>query len=493
MKTFIKKSLAVLLAIMMLSSTLVCFAANDVSLNEEAAAAHYGQYKNYLLLGDSAASGYRDVLESNDGNDLYNQVYNQSVYTIVKDSYADIIGKAIGAETVKSFAAPGYRTIEMRYMLEDDYRDACEDPYLFTPSQLYWFESHPYEEGDNGYHAPGSEYFRTEMQKAIAEADLITIGIGGNDWGEYLKWVLGDILAEENVADEYIQEAKEILDKSTMPSETIATIVDIAHKAGALRALVEKLPKALEYGLGNFYTNWYYIVEDIYALNPDVTLMVMGMGDSGKKGYYYGYNGEADQKIEVAEQDETTAAATEFILGLVLGIANGPLKEGAAKYGYTYVDTNGATFVTYHQDADGHMFIANKVIEALPNADIYNKFSDVTPANKYYSAVEYVVANGIMTGREDGTFGLDEVITKGEFAAAMNVINGTDNKTDKTADATAVHLMFAFLKGAFEKDAAGFFKTLALAMKVVADSNFDLGATITRAAAADYLMTYGNI
>lgn len=492
MKKFMKKSLAVLLALVMLSSTFVCFAANDVSLNEEAAKTHYGQYKNYLLLGDSAASGYRDVLEEDDGNDIYNQKYNQSVYTIVEDSYADIIGKAIGAETVKSFAAPGYRTIEMRYMLEDDYRDACEDPYLFTPSQLYWFEKHPYP-GDNGYHSPGDEYFRTEMQNAIAEADLITIGIGGNDWGEYLKWVLGDILAEENVADEYIQEAKEILDKSTMPAETVATIVDIAHKAGALRALVEKLPEALNYGLSNFYTNWYYIVEDIYTLNPDVTLMVMGMGDSGKKGYYYGYNGEADKKIEVAEQDETTAAATELILGIVLGIANAPLKEGAEKYGYTYVDTNGATFVTYHQDADGHMFIANKVIEALPDADIFNKFSDVTPANKYYSAVEYVVANGLMTGRDDGTFGLDEIITKGEFAAALNVINGTDKATDKTNDATAIHLMFAFLKGAFQKDFAGFFKTFALAMKVIADNNFDFGASITRAEAAEYLQTFCNI
>lgn len=492
MKTFMKKSLAVLLAIMMLSSTIVCFAANDVSLNEEAANAHKGQYKNYLLLGDSAASGYRDVLESDDGNDLYNQTYNQSVYTIVKDSYADIIGKAIGAETVKSFAAPGYRTIEMRYMLEDDYRDACEDPYLFTPSQLYYFEKHPYP-GDNGYHSPGDEYFRTEMQKAIAEADLITIGIGGNDWGEYLKWVLGDVLEAENVADEYITEAKEILDKSTMPAETVATIVNIAHKAGALPALLEKLPAALDYGLGNFYTNWNYIVEDIYALNPDVTLMVMGMGDSGKKGYYYGYNGEPDKKIEVAAQDETTAKATELILGLILGIANGPLKNGVEKYGYTYVDTNGATFVTYHQDADGHMFIANKVIEALPDYNVYDKFEDVKPGNKYYNDIVYVVSNGIMAGREDGKFAPEAILTKGEFAAAMNAIDGTDKKTDKTKDATAIHLAFGFLGGITTKDAGGFFKTLALAMKVIADNNFDLGAGITRADAAQYLKTYSEI
>mgnify|MGYP003299473394 CR=1 FL=1 len=152
---------------------------------------HFHRISNYNLI-----SGYTDY------------AYRNTEFTFAPDSYSDFLAQDLGAELVP-LACPGFRTIEMRYMLEDDYRDACEDPYLFTPSQLYWFESHPYP-GDNGNHAPGSEYFRAEMKKAISEADLITIGIGGNDWGEYLKWVLGDILAEEHVADEYIQDAKEI-------------------------------------------------------------------------------------------------------------------------------------------------------------------------------------------------------------------------------------------------------------------------------------------
>lgn len=491
MKKFMKKSLAVLLAVMMLSSSFVCFAAtNEVSLNQEAADAHYGQFGKYLLLGDSAASGYRDVLESGDANDKYNRQYNQSVYTLVPGSYADIIGQAIGAET-SSMAAPGFRTIEMRYMLEDDFAATCEDEYLFHPSQLYWFDDIVCEcHGENLL--PGSEHFRELFKKSIAEADLITLGVGGNDWGEYLKWVLADVLEAENVADEYIAEAKEILDKSTMPTETIATVVDIAHKAGALRPLLETLPSALEYGLGGFYENWDIMIEDIYALNPDVTLMVMGMGDSGKKGYYYDYDGVKGEKIEVAEQDPTVAQATEVVLGLILGIANRPMKAGVSKYGYTYIDTNGATFVTYHQDADGHMFIANKVLEALPNAEVYGMFEDVNPGYKYYKVVEYVVANGIMTGR-DNLFAPDEIITKGEFAAALNAINGTDKATDKTNDATAIHLAFAFIGAAAKKDFVGFFKTLALAMTVLSDSNLVFGAGVTRIDAAQYLMTYSNI
>ena len=59
MKKVIKKSLAILCAFVMLSSTMTCFAAE---LNQDAVDLHYGQFENYLLLGDSVASGYRDEM-----------------------------------------------------------------------------------------------------------------------------------------------------------------------------------------------------------------------------------------------------------------------------------------------------------------------------------------------------------------------------------------------------------------------------------------------
>ena len=35
--------------------------------------------------------------------------------------------------------------------------------------------------------------------------------------------------------------------------------------------------------------------------------------------------------------------------------------------------------------------IANKIIEALPNKDIYDMFTDVTPGHKYYKEIEYQI------------------------------------------------------------------------------------------------------
>ena len=489
MNKFMKKALATLLALVMISSAFVCIAA--VELNQEAADAHKGQYNKYLLLGDSAATGYRDVLESGDKNDLYNQKYNQSVYTVVPGSYADIIGKAIDAETV-SFAGPGYRTIEVRYMLEDDYAATCEDKFLFWPSQLYVYKNQICE-CHNEAMLPGSQHFREAYQAAVAEADLITLGVGGNDWGEYLKWALGDVLLSENIGDKYIAEVKELLETTTMPMETIEKFVEIAHAASALPALLKAAPEALEYGLSTFYENWNHMIEAIYKLNPDVTLMVVSMSDSGNKGYYFDYDGVKGEKIPVAEQDEPTAAALGTIVDLIMGIGNGPMINGAEEYGYTYVDIDGATYVTFHYDADGHAFVANKILEALPNKDIFNKFDDVKPGHKFYSDVEYVVANGYMKGVKENTFGVDEAITVGQFYEAYNAILGTSKSTHSTKDMSASGFASALITGGVKKGFVGFFKSFGLAFKVVADNNAILTKSIARGQAAAYLKAFAEI
>ena len=181
MKNFLKASFAVVLVLAIISSTFTCFAAG---LNQKAVKEHKGQFKKYVLLGDSVASGYRDV--TCDGDDAYNKSYQETTYCRVPGSYADVLTKAIIEDnTMTAFAAPGFRTIEIRYMLEDDFDEA--DEYMFHPAQL------------NTVGDAGSEEFRAAYKKAIAEADLITLGVGGNDWGAYLGWVISDIFEKENV------------------------------------------------------------------------------------------------------------------------------------------------------------------------------------------------------------------------------------------------------------------------------------------------------
>ncbi len=361
MKKIFKTSFAFMLVFAIITSTLTCFA---IELNQEAVNEHRGQFENYLLLGDSVASGYRDVMCDED--DAYNKTYQETVYCRVPGSYADVLTKAIiEDDTMTAFAAPGYRTVEIRYMLEDDFDEA--DDYMFHPAQL------------NTVGDAGSEEYRTAYKKAVAEADLITLGVGGNDWGAYLGWVVSDIFEKENVADEYTEQLQGIIEGGTMDVETIKSLVEIVHLAGALPELVATLPSALSDGLSNFYKNWDIMIQDIYDLNPDVTLMVLGMSDNSVKGKYYGYNGEEGEPIstDAVTQSEVVTTIVDFIMT----VGNTPMIEGAEKFGYTYVDTAGTTYVESHPDADGHVYIANKIIEALPSVNSSDDENADTPDN----------------------------------------------------------------------------------------------------------------
>ncbi len=359
MRKLFKVSFAVILVFAIISSTLTCFAAE---LNQDAVNEHRGQFKKYVLLGDSVASGYRDVMSDED--DAYNKAYQETTYCRVPGSYADVLTKAIIEDnTMTAFAGPGFRTIEIRYMLEDDFTET--DEYMFHPAQL------------NSVGDAGSEEYRKAYKKAIAEADLITLGVGGNDWGAYLGWVIADIFEKENVADKYMAKLQEIVANCSFDTEMVEDLVELAHVAGALPEVVATLPQALSYGLGNFYKNWDIMIQDIYDLNPDVTLMVIGMSDNSLKGKYFGYNGEEAKPIN-AESTEPSAVVTT-IVDFIMSVGNGPMIEGEEKFGYIYVDTAGTTYVESHPDADGHVYIANKIIEALPSVESPSGDGDVTP------------------------------------------------------------------------------------------------------------------
>jgi len=486
MKRNFKKVLAVVLTLVMLSSTfVVSFAATE--LNKDAVAMHYGQYKNYVLLGDSIASGYRDEVTEND--EAYNELHKDSTYYRYTGSYSDVLANAIIEDkSMTALAAPGFRTIEMRYMLEDDFAATCTDPYLFHTSHLYVYEDEVCP-CHNVKMLPGSEHFRDEFKTSISEADLITLGIGGNDWGAYLTWVLDDLIEKEAPSDKYAEFAGEIaatIANGNLDMTTVEKLLEIAHYIGILPELLLQLPKEVDYGLTNFYKNWDIMIQDIYALNPDVTLMVVGMGDNGIKGKYYDYDGVVGGPVTGGIVGETEGAM-KYVIDLILGIGNAPMIEGARKFGYTYVDTNGASYVDSHPDKDGHVFIANKIIEALPDPEVKGMFEDLKPGDKYYSAVEYVVANGIMTGLTETTFGADEAITSGQLNAAINAITGANGSTNSTAKAKMLEFALAMLTGGAKKGFVGFFKGVGLMMRVMAENSFNVSAAITRGEAANYL------
>lgn len=214
MKKFIKKSVTIILACIMAFSAVTCFAADGKQ---------YYDYGTYVLLGDSVASGHNDL------------VYVDSEFKRVEDSYGAYVADELGVEYIP-MACPGTRTIDMRYMLEDDYP---ADDYLF-------------------HDAHDVEVMKAripEYRKAISEAGLITLGVGGNDFGTFLTWVIADELEKNDSCAEYVKALRDLMEQGGADDDVLAKLdkaIELAKVMGALPELMRVLPKAIKYGIENF-------------------------------------------------------------------------------------------------------------------------------------------------------------------------------------------------------------------------------------------------
>ncbi len=386
MKKLLKKTTAIFLTLVMLSGMFTCFAYDfgdkDVS-----------GYKSYLLLGDSIASGWSDV------EDI------ESRFQRVEGSYGAYVADDLGVEEYYPMACIGFRTVEMRYILEEDYE---ADRFLYYSISK--------EDMDNIY-APA-------MIEAIKKVDLITLNVGGNDWGSFLGWhVFEELDKAELENEEFLAQLEGYLNDAEFIS--FDTVVEIASYCNAIPELVQVLPKALEEGLSNYFINWNYMIEDILALNPDVTLMVIGMFDNSL------------QDPESPYVSDDSSINTTNVLGslgqTIIDVANLPMKEGASKYGYIFVDTTGTLCEEHHPsrtENGGHRFIADRILEALPDSSF--PFTDVDKSAEYYNAVEYLYRNGIMEGTSATTFSPDEAVTSAELEKALFAITGTENLVAKS-------------------------------------------------------------
>ena len=392
MKT-LKRALAVILAFILISSSMVCFAADSGKV--------YHKYDKYVLLGDSIASGYTDF------------AYRNTEFTLAPDSYSDFLARDLGAELVP-LACPGFRTLEMRYIFEDDYRP--DDKYLFNaiPNTPGWM----------------IQMMIPDIRKEVADADIITLGIGGNDWGAYLGWVMTEVQDNNKLPDEYVEELKSYLKSASFDDNIIAEIVNLAHQMNALDELIEAIPEAVMYGFGTYMENWDYLIQDIYDLNPDVTLVVVGM-------YSSKYSTTKEAPDVVIESEPVKATVEQMIIDY----ANKPMIESKDKFGYIYVDTEGTIVEVSHPNVAGNRFIADRILEALPDARF--DLTDINASNDNYKAVEYMYLNGLMNGTADKTFNGDAAMTKADFSALMSNYNTIYPASTSTKAVTLMEVKLA--------------------------------------------------
>ncbi len=343
----VRKTIAAFLALLML-----------LSLSGVAAFAKSGQtvktYKTYTSFGDSVAAAvsttaYKKAHATKDAKTNY--------FVRVPGSYADRVGKAVKAKKVYPLAQPGMRSTELRMLLSNDFNGDFHEKYIANALIGYTNPSKKYK-GDD----PVGEYLklRGKYQKAVKEADLITVGIGFNDvWFALLAAAVE--FSETGIV-------------SDMPE---LTLFKEAEKLGSLGAALQKAEETLntllklgplapaitEAGFeakARYFVNYRAIIERIYELNPDVTIVAVGYFEALVPGKF-----DATNILDYLVIFQPSFEA----MNLYTSVRPTPYGK------YIYVDTHGTETILGSSDTwdphptmKGHKHIAEQIINALPNA-----------------------------------------------------------------------------------------------------------------------------
>ncbi len=282
---------------------LLCTLAGGGSL---AQAKSVPQYDNYVALGDSITAGY--PLPGFGWQDVH-----KAKWKLIPNSYAWRVSRAVRAKETSQMAKPGWRTVEMRTMLDKSY-----------PGDTMMRETLPLEEGSTSQlDQKALKKLRHQYRLAIKNADLITVQFGSND-----AW-------------KPIQVGRNNLDDPAY----VAQIAGIGATCVA-----------------GFKVNFDEIIRSIRKLNPDAKLIVVGI-------YNPFANGALDLGPFTLEYGK--------VLTDVIKVANAYMEYGCPYADqYEFADVMGIeTLNAHHGSPDyvndphptvkGHRQIANKVLAEL--------------------------------------------------------------------------------------------------------------------------------
>ena len=226
MKKASKKLFAILMAVLMIVSVF--------SLSAFAYDRNGKTVKKIVMIGDSIAAGFS--LPDYDRRGVY-CLQNKRV----KGSFGDIVATKLGVKgkNYTPYVSPGFRSKEIRVFLENDYEgDFVTQNFIGSLS------------GNPNYNLEVMKSKRATMQKKIANADMIMLEIGFND-----TWL--------TTMGAYT-------DFSMTGNDPIGRIMN------SPRYLYE-LQMAIQDTLFNFGNEFSAIVNDLYRLNPNATLVVVGV------------------------------------------------------------------------------------------------------------------------------------------------------------------------------------------------------------------------
>lgn len=307
---------------------------------------------NYLAFGASNMVGY--------GIHGYNFEYvyeapfekgkdNRYGYEMdTQGSYTTLISEILSENynvNLHQVGMSSLRIEELHYLLDETYNgDSYTDTWLYDTngdgvSANWYYGAAMYEwnelakKGVAGYdHEPTPEELIATLKKAVqnktAEADLITLDLGMNNFGTYMFNLLVGGMFSDDLNDispefaEYYQIGKEYV---------LDAILSYVGEDVIPMSMLEQFADTLAYALVGYCVNFDEALKEIYALNPDVDVVVVSIQNMMKG-------------LEVVFPGSTVRVPFGDIFGFVIDAANlytAVLSPYASRYHYAYVTEGG--------------------------------------------------------------------------------------------------------------------------------------------------------
>lgn len=322
------------------------------------------QYKVYTSLGDSCGSGF--------GLPEYNAAGKFVQYgRRITGAYPDLVANAVRAKKLNQMCVPDFRTNELRFLLDNG-------------NQGDWIlETQAWNMTLGGYNKEVLKSWRPAYQKAVKQADLITLDIGVNDtWFDLIAWVYS--VKQDGLVSGYPQGTLEQELATYGPDVTIQRNVQaflnaIFTRPGNLPTYAGTwLDMIIKY-LTDFYNNYRAIVKQIYALNPDVTIVALSsynpykawsVGNAGPivGGGYTALNLIYQPMLNTMNQFKQSFETEYRGQYYYVDVTQTELFCDTHPFLSLYENTTmyGNSGFNPHPTPAGHQYEASKIIEALP-------------------------------------------------------------------------------------------------------------------------------
>ena len=235
---------------------------------------------NYVSLGASNTNGYgmrgyiteeelalllSGQVNKNDVNVYgYERTPEGAYPDLIRDYYSEIYNNV----NVHQLGISSMRVEELRILLDNDYMGDDYSSWRFTGNDG-WFKS-----AETG----GIPALRAAYQDNIANADLITVDIGWNNFGVYVCNQLVDYLS--NGRYKWTADINQIFDTEAerqAAAEAKAIIGSYIKSYVGEGEMADALTDIFAYSILGYIYNFDIVMEKIYELNPDAQVVVLGI------------------------------------------------------------------------------------------------------------------------------------------------------------------------------------------------------------------------